>query len=273
MRPGQIGMYLLKAASRVQMRATSSSILPRRSTIYANASLRRGLAWSLLAVVFSSGAAQSQSQSTQTEVWPEADAHLQFKSNLRVLSFAGLEQAIGYPFQQWYAAAGLGYQFKPILREHLLNIDPDKEHYLVLAGGYEFLRTTHSGQVSHENRIILDGTPGFRLTAALLVRDRNWLELRWINGQYSTTYRNQPAVEHDFLVHGFRFTPYGTAEFFYDGPKHSWDQEWYTGGVEWPYKRFWMLDTYYRRENCPTCSPANWNAAGVSLNVYFGNLK
>ncbi|MGC1295646.1 MAG: hypothetical protein WA869_11440 [Alloacidobacterium sp.] len=90
-----------------------------------------------------------------------------------------------------------------------------------------------------------------------MMRDRNWVELRWIDANYSTTYRNLVSVEVDLLAHGFRFTPYGTAEFFYDGSKHSWDQEWYTGGVQMPYKRVFMLKTYYRQERCPSCTPAN----------------
>jgi hypothetical protein len=189
-----------------------------------------------------------------------------------VLAFSGLEQGIGFPFQQWYSAAALGYQFKPILLEHLINIDPDKEHYLVFGGGYEFLRTAQSGEVHHENRITIDATPGFRPSARFLVRDRNWVELRWIDGKYSTTYRNQPSVERDFLVHEFRFTPYGSAEVFYDGPKHSWDQEWYTAGIQWPIRRLAMVDIY-RREHCITCTPTNWNAAGITLSLYFQNAK
>ena len=99
-----------------------------------------------MVLVFCLGAAgQSQPSDTETEVWPEGDLHLQLPSHLRVLAFSGLEQGIDFPFQQWYAAGALGYQFKPILREHILNIDPDKEHYLVFGGGYEFLRTISWG--------------------------------------------------------------------------------------------------------------------------------
>jgi hypothetical protein len=231
------------------------------------------LAWSLLAVVCSSAGGQSQSQTTQTEVWPEVDAHIQFKSNLRLLAFSGLEQGVGYPFQQWYAAAALGYQYKPILKPHVQNIDPDKEHYFVFGGGYEFLRTVQSGQIKHEDRITLDATPGFRLSAGLLLRDRNWVELRWIDGTYSTTYRNMLSAERDLFVHGFHFIPDGSVEVFYDGASHSWNQEWYTGGIQWPYKHVWMLDTYYRRENCNNCNPGSWNAAGATLNFYFGTTK
>ena len=101
----------------------------------------------------------------------------------------------------------------------------------------------------------------------------NWTELRWIEGAYSTTYCNMALAEGDFIVHGFGLSPYGSVEVFYDGPKHSWDQEWYTAGVQWSYKHLLMLDTYYRRENCPTCNPENWNAGGVTLNFYFGRAR
>ena len=138
---------------------------------------------------------------------------MQLGSNWRSLSFVGLEQAAGYPFQQWYVASAIGRQFKPILTPHWENIDPDKERFLLLGGGYEYLRTTRSGKVFNENRITFDATPNFRPASRLLLRDRNWLELRWINGTYSTTYRNEPSLEVDFRVHGIRFTPYGSAEF------------------------------------------------------------
>src|SRR5271167_323251 len=178
---------------------------------------------SLLLIFCSVADAQSETSSTDTQAWPEVDVHIQMTSSLRILTFAGTEQGIGFPFQQWYTAAALGYQFKPILREHLINIDPDKERYFLFGGGYEFLYTTNSGKQTDENRVTLDGTFGFRPTARFLVRDRNWLELRWIDGVYSTTYRNMVTVERDFLVPGFRFSPYGSAEVFYDGSKHSWD--------------------------------------------------
>jgi hypothetical protein len=208
---------------------------------------------------------------TGTEVWPEVDGHVQFSPNFRVLSFAGTQQAVGFPYEQWYAAAGLGYQFKHILKHHLENIDPDKEHYLVVAGGYEFLQTIQSGKTKDESRVVLEAVPGFRTPAGFLMRDTNRIEFRWVNGVYSTRYRNKLAVERDFLARGFRFTPYASAEAFYDVTKGSWNEEYYAGGVQWPYKRLLMLDTYYLLQKCPTCKPANVNVAGVTLNFYFGN--
>jgi hypothetical protein len=225
------------------------------------------------AIFCSCAAGQSGTATAETQVWPEIDGHLQLPSQFRVLTFAGLEKAVDFPYQQWYTAAALGYQFKPILKPHVRNIDPDKEYYFVFGGGYEFLRTTQSGGVSNENRVTIDATPGIRLPAEFLARDRSWVEFRWVNGKYSTTYRNMLTIERQFLVHGVRFSLYGSAEAFYDGAKRSWNQEWYTAGVQWPYKQLFMLDTYYRRENCDTCRPTNWNVGGVTLNFYLGKSR
>lgn len=231
------------------------------------------LVLSLSAVFCPRALGQSQTSDTETEFWGEADAHVQISQNIRAIAFGGVQQGVGFNYQQWYAAAGLGYQFKPILKSHLENIDPDKEHHFVVAGGYEFLQTNQTGKTKDESRVIIEAIPGFRPPAGFLVRDTNRVELRWVNGVYSTRYRNKLDAERDFITHGFRFTPYGFAEVFYDGATNSWNQEYYAAGVQWPYKRLLMLDTYYLLQKCPTCKPPTANVAGVTLNVYFRNTK
>ena len=72
---------------------------------------------------------------------------------------------------------------------------------------------------------------------------------------------------------GFRFTPYTSAEAFYDGAIHSWSQEQYTAGMQWPRRRRLMLQTYYLRQNCGTCSPPHLNVAGLTLNLYFRDKR
>jgi hypothetical protein len=122
------------------------------------------LGTSLIFIFCSRAASQSQTPDTDTQAWPEVDAHIQLPSDLRILALSGLEQGVDFPYQQWYVAAALGYQFKPIRREHLENIDPEKEHYFLFGGGYEFLRTIQSGKMKDENRITIDVTPGMPLS-------------------------------------------------------------------------------------------------------------
>jgi len=190
-----------------------------------------------------------------------------------MLALTGLEQGAGYPFLEWYAGAGIGYQFRSILKSHIENIDPDKEHHLILAGGYEHYHTTKTGKVTREEHAVIEIDPGARPISWLLLRDRNRIEFRWIDGAYSTRYRNEPSIEADATIHGYHFMPFGAAEAFYSGASRSWDEERYTAGAQWPYKDVLMLETYYRREHCPTCKPANWNVGGTTVHFYFRRAK
>ena len=239
-------------------------------------------AWSLLAIPYSRVAAQEAASTTKTQWNEEVDAHVQFASQWRVLAQAGGLQAQNYPFQQWYAGAGLGYQFWPISTPHAQNIDPDKEFYFVVGAGYEYLDTTSSGTV--ENRGILNATVGYMFPGRVLARDRNWLELRWVNGKYSTSYRNRLMLEREFRIQKLRVSPFGSVEAFYDGAGHtaeetsggargSWNQWWYTVGAQVPYERQFAIQMFYCRKNCPTCAPENWNEWGISLHFYFDSTR
>jgi len=116
------------------------------------------------------------------------------------------------------------------------------------------------------------------------VYDPAVVEFRWIYGKYSTTCRTRLTLEHEFRVGAFRFAPYGSVEGFYDtnshtaegsynNPKHIWDQWWYTAGVQRPFKRWFMLQAYYRRENCSNCTPSRWNAGGFTAKFFLNTAK
>lgn len=234
-----------------------------------------GLLRVFLATVLIPGASgQSLTPATGGEVWPEVDAHIQLSPHLRALAFAGSQQGVGFPYRQGYLAAGIGYQWKRVSSHYRKNIDPDKEHLLVFGTGFEFLRTARAARTSDSGRLTFDGTSSFHTPAELLVRDRSRIEVRWTSGLYSTTvYRNRASLERDFVVHGFRFNPYGSMEVFYTSAKNSWYQERYSAGIRWSSKRFFALDTFYLRKQCPSCSPESLNVAGMTVNFYFNAKK
>jgi len=213
-----------------------------------------------------------QTSETAGEFWPTTNFHAQLSSNLRLLAFGGLEKGAEFSYQQWFVGTGLGYQWKRFSKPHLANIDPDKEHFLVAGVGYEYLETIQSGATKRENRLAVQATPRFRPPSDFLVNDRNRVEFRWVNGEYSTRYRNRLTVERDFLVRELRFAPYVSAEVFYDGAKHWYEQQ-YAAGLQLPYQRLFALDMYYLRQNCTTCSPAHLNVVGMTLNFYMGSGK
>jgi uncharacterized protein DUF2490 len=214
--------------------------------------------------------AVAQTSDTAREFWPAIDVHDQLLSDLRLLAFGGLKKGEEFPYQQWYIGAGLGYQWFRFTEPHLPNIDPDKENYLVTSAGYEYLRTIQDGKDSLENRVAVEVTPRYRAPAGFLLEDRNRVEFRWVNDVYSTRYRNRVTLERDSCIRGFRFTPYGSAEVFYDIEKGTWNREQYAGGLRIPYRRLLQIDVYYLRQNCPTCNPAHLNVAGLTFDFFVG---
>jgi len=213
--------------------------------------------------------APASAQTATSEFWPQINAQVQLPRQFRVTGYTGLENSEAIPYQQIFAGGDLGYQWKRISRLHHRNSDSDKEHTLVFVGGYEFLHTLNSGKQKIETRLMLQGTIARRPMSALLITDRNRVEFRWVNGDYSTRYRNMLRFGYDLVVHKYHFTPYAAAEAYYDGGKGSWNEEQYTAGSEWPFHRMFMMQTYYLRQHCTTCSPVNVNAAGLTLNFYF----
>jgi len=227
-----------------------------------------GRALFVIALLMASGVSAFSQSETAGEFWPEAYVFYQLPENWRLLAIAGSKTSEETGYRQVNAGIGIGHQWMRITKPHLENIDPDKEHLLVAGGGYENLQTV-SGKSKSENRMVLEGMPGFRPLSRLLVRDRNRVEFRWIDGVYSTRYRNELSAEYDLLIHHFRFSPYGCAETYYNGATASWNEEQYTAGVEWPVKRVLQIQTYYLRQNCSTCTPPHLNVAGLTLNFYF----
>src|SRR5215469_12783715 len=136
--------------------ATSSMCTGKGARIYAFPQPYLVLAVvAVLVVVMAMGVSASAQDNDDTvgEFWLQAEAHIQFPKDWRLLGFVGLKKGEDFPYQQIYAGFGLGYQWKQITKPHLENIDPDKEHTFVFGGGYERLQTLNSGKTSDENRL------------------------------------------------------------------------------------------------------------------------
>ncbi len=124
-------------------------------------------------------------------------------------------------------------------------------------------------KTKNENRIIIEATPRYVPGAGFLLTDRNRIEFRWKNGSYNARYRNKLTIDRSLKVLNFNFKPYASGELFYDRNDHSWEENRYAFGVQLPYKKRLMVDTYYLRKNCTACSQDHLNVWGLTLNLYF----
>jgi hypothetical protein len=236
---------------------------------------RRGAIWAaaasapfLLASLVPTAAAQTPE--TAGAFWPTLDLHAQLASNIRLLAFGESKKDQDVPYQQADFGAAIGYQWKRLAGLHPFNIDPDREHFLVTGLGYEHLRTFEPGSDSVENRLLFSTTPRAKPLGPLLLEDRNRIEFRWVDGDYSTRYRNRLTASADLETGGFRFSPYASAEFFYDITDGAWKQQQYAAGLQVPWRSLLRVDLYYLRQKCGSCSPEHLNVFGLTLGFFVG---
>jgi len=210
---------------------------------------------------------------TGWEAWPKVQASIELRKQTRLLVYGELQNGEEFGYLQWKMGALLNYRMKRIVRRGQSDIDDENEHNLVVGAGYEYLQTIQNDKTKRENRIIVQGTGRHGPGAGFLLTDRNRVEFRWVNGVYDFRYRNKLTVNRGFRVHKFRFTPYVSGELFWDRNHHSWNENQYSFGVQFPYKNRLMLDTFYLHQNCTTCSQKSINVLGLTLNLYFRRKK
>lgn len=220
----------------------------------------------VLLVLSISDKAASQTSDSQAEVWPKLNVTFDLNPKTRLQVFSGTQNGGDF---QWYAGSIVSYRMKRLVMRREKDVDEENEHLVVIAAGYEYLRTLESDKTKRESRIIVQGTGNKSPGAGFLFTDRNRLEFRWVNGAYNFRYRNRLTIDRAFKVSGFRFTPYGSGELFRDRNHHSWNQNEYSAGVQFPYQKKLRLDVFYLHQNCTTCNQQHVNAFGVTLNLYF----
>ena len=218
------------------------------------------------------GSATAQTASSK-EFWPAVRVNVDVHPKIRLQFYGEKQNGEESSKAEKKAGAKVSYRVKPLFK--LLHGDVDSENaYLVtLAAGYEYIRKSKNGQPSNENRLIIEMSPRYAPGAGLLILNRQRMEFRWNGGTYDFRYRFKMTGQRGFKVDRFRFTPYVSGELFWDRNHHSWNENQYAFGVQVPYKRRLMLDTYVLHQNCTTCSQHSVNALGVSLNLYFGRAK
>ena len=230
--------------------------------------MRLKLVTGLLVLLAVRTAVTGQSPETGWEDRPKVTAVIELLQRTRIETWGELQHGLNFSFQRWRGGAILDRRMKPILKAHRADIDENNEHYLVLGAGYEYLHTVQNGSKTIENRIIAQATPRV-LFAGVLLSDRNRSEFRWVNGAYNFRYRNKLVISGRLQMGTFRFTPYGSGVIYYDRNDQSWNQSQYGFGVQFPYKKHLMLDTYLLHQNCTGCSQNPVNMIGAALNLYF----
>ena len=228
----------------------------------------------LVVTIFSGAAYSAAAQSTSSnELWPAVRANIDLHPRVGLQFYGERQNGEELPKAELKAGVKVSYRVKPLFKHFLADIDTENQYLVTVAAGYEYIRKSKNGEPSNENRLIIDSTPRYAPGAGFLLLNRQRMEFRWIDGKYNFRYRLKVTVQRAFKVDRFRFTPYASGELFWDRNHHEWNQNQYAFGVQLPFKRRLMLDTYVLHQNCTTCVSDSVNVFGVSVNLYFRRSK
>lgn len=227
--------------------------------------------WFLAAILAAGGARSALAQNTGNEFWPELDVYAQQNESLRFVFADSSDQDRQTNRQQGKFAYYADFAVRPIFRKELRwKNDAFRQRYLSFRTGYEYLTSLSNGVSSHENRAIVEVTPRYRLPGAIVVDNRNRVEVRFIEGQSAAVrYRNRLQFSRDLGIGNFLFTPFASAEAFYDGRYGVWDLVRYEFGCDFPIGPHVVAEPYGAWEHDTRGQPPHVHAFGLTLKLFF----
>jgi hypothetical protein len=216
---------------------------------------------------------RAQTSASEKEVWPQVIASFELTPKTRLQVYGQRQNGEEFGYLQNKFGAMMNFSMRRLIKLPHEEIDKENEYTVVIGAGYEYLQTNQNGDAKRENRLVLQGTAHLLPALRVLLTNRNRVEFRWNNGTYDFRYRNKTVINRNLKLNGFRFTPYISGELFWDRNHHSWNENQYSFGVQFPYKKILMLDTYYLHQNCTTCTQPHVDVLGLTLNLYLLRKK
>jgi len=205
----------------------------------------------------------------QGQFWPEIDTYFKVNSKVR-LSFFAQQTRENDKGEDAEIGPSLDVYVKPLIKAKrfvFFQLDESKSRLLMLRNGYRYMPSTSSAT---EQRIFSEATARFPLTWGVLVSDRNRVDLRWINDEFSWRYRNRLTAERDVKIRSYHFAPYVRAEAFFDSRYGKFSRTTEDAGATFPIHKSIEIEPYYEHQNDSSKSPNRQvNAFGFVLSLYF----
>ena len=217
----------------------------------------------LLFVVTAAGTrGVATAQDTKFEVWPELDVWKTIEPNLNLLFIEAITRSREIKYTDVQSWANIDYRWFP------------QEIYplaLSFRAGYLYAsEITDSPEPYKEHRAVADITPRYNLANDVILFDRNRVEFRWVNSDYSTRYRNRLRLEYRPTVEEKLITAYFSFEMVDDYTLHKWSRNYIQVGLEVPLAWFVSLEVSFCRQNSSGSSaPAHVNALGTVVAFFF----
>lgn len=206
-----------------------------------------------------------RAQQTQTQQIPRIDTFVELTDRYRLM-FRASRSTDGSTVNSAQFGPNLDINIRPLRQIILHTNNSENNTFVTLRVGYLYLKNLDR---PNENRIPLQVTSRFHLPWSIELAERNRVDLRVINRQFSWRYRNRITIQRSFSVRSFSFSPYARGEISYDSRQSGWTRNTYSFGSIFPVRKRFELEGYYERENTTGGSPPHVNGIGATLYVYF----
>ena len=206
--------------------------------------------------------ATGQQKDTPFEFWPEIDIWKELEPNLNLLLIESVTRARETKYTDAQTGANLDYRWFP------QEIYPLALSFRV---GYSYsAQLSDSPEPYTEHRAVADFTPRYNFTKELILFDRNRVEFRWVNSDYSNRYRNRLRLEYRPTWREKLITTYLSFDAVYDYSLHRWSRNYIQTGIEVPVAWYMSLELNFVRQNSlGSSAPEHVNALGLVVALFL----
>jgi hypothetical protein len=134
--------------------------------------------------------------------------------------------------------------------------------------GYRHGSSTDGGPFT-ENRLLLEQTFRVALPATTFIEYRTRTDFRWLNDGFFVRLRERIQVFRDFEIAGYTFTPYTSAEVYFDTRVGAFNRYRLTLGANFPIDKHVSVEPYLVRQVDWAPVGAITNALGFILIMAF----
>ena len=120
-----------------------------------------------------------------------------------------------------------------------------------------------------EHRLLAEQTIRFALPWDVRLSLRTREDLRWLNEGFSVRIRERAKIEREFAIGGYAFTPYASAELYYDTRFDAVSRGRFILGAVFPVTPYLSLDIYGARQSDWKPRTKHVNALGLSVVFSF----
>jgi hypothetical protein len=212
---------------------------------------------------------RAQAGDTQVEFVPEGNAYLKFSDHARLFLLGSLTQGLSESATDGEVGVHLDLTLTPILRRRLRDADWERDRYLWSGSAISSWGTSTTGRTASLSRGILEMTARVPLPSDVWLVNRARVDLRDLDGEFSTRFRYRLGIEREFTVGGMTLVPYAQAEVFYDTRFGAWNRQLYQAGVEIEITKHWRIEPYYARQEDQRASTAHVDRVGLVLKTYW----